>query len=69
MFYLKNTIIWDIVKNSNVLLLTTSELVSVLINLGIVSVVRKNVNKGQSKIISRQHEKIEFAWYPKVFLM
>lgn len=57
--------IWEIAEKLNVPLSTISEHVSVLIKAGIVSVVRKASDRGNSKIISRQYEKIEIGIVPK----
>lgn len=50
--------IWEIAERLNVPLSTTSEHVSVLLKAGIISVVRKEGCRGQSKILSRQYEHI-----------
>ena len=54
----KTLSIWEIAERLNVPLSTTSEHVSILLKAGIISVVRKEGSRGQSKILSRQYEQI-----------
>ena len=56
--------IWEIAKALDVPLSSISEHVSVLVKAGIVSVVRKAADRGSSKIISRQYERIEVGIVP-----
>ncbi len=60
----KTLSIWEIAERLNVPLSTTSEHVSVLLRAGIISVVRKEGNRGQSKILSRQYEQIRIDLVP-----
>ncbi|MBE6638698.1 MAG: ArsR family transcriptional regulator [Ruminococcaceae bacterium] len=56
--------IWEIAKALNVPLSSISEHVGILVKAGIVSVVRKAADRGSSKIISRQYERIEINIVP-----
>ena len=57
--------IWDIAKTLNIPLSSISEHVSVLAKAGIVSVCKKAGDRGNSKIITRQYEKIEIGIVPQ----